>query len=351
MTRVLMGKYEIVRVIGRGGMGTVYEGREIGSGRPVAVKWMHERSIADDDPNLIRFQQEARIAGKLDSPHVTAVYECAKEPEKNVLFLVMELLEGEDVRVLVDRVGALPPDVAVRIAVQACAGLAAAHKAGVVHRDIKPENLFLAKKNDGRVIVKVLDFGIAKIRRSPEAGAGTQASVHAMTATGDLLGTPLYMAPEQFEGAKHVDARADVYSMGVVLYTLLAGAAPHAHLKSFMQILRAITTQPPMLVTQRAPWVSPQLAAIVTRAMSVDPAARYANAGELHAALIDLLQGQTDLRDELLVGLTDEQKSGVGALNQADAMAQTIAEPKRTDEQPVAVPNTRSTWWRRLLGH
>jgi serine/threonine protein kinase len=164
MVNLLLDKYEIVRVIGKGGMGMVYEAREVNSGRPVAIKWMHGQSFTDDDPNLLRFQQEARIAGALDSPHVTAVYECAREPEKNVVFQVMELLEGEDLRVLIDRVGALDPDVALRIATQACAGLSAAHTAGVVHRDIKPENIFLSRRGSSEIVVKLLDFGIAKIR-------------------------------------------------------------------------------------------------------------------------------------------------------------------------------------------
>jgi serine/threonine-protein kinase len=169
-------------------MGMVYEARDVGSGRRVAVKWMHGQSFAEDDPNLLRFQQEARIAGALDSPHVTAVYECAREPKKDVVFQVMELLEGEDLRSLLDRIGALDPATALRIAVQACSGLSAAHTAGVVHRDIKPENIFLSRRDDGAVVVKLLDFGIAKIRRSKDGLTGMTVPHNSMTSSGEMLG-------------------------------------------------------------------------------------------------------------------------------------------------------------------
>jgi serine/threonine protein kinase len=342
MANLLLDKYEIVRVIGKGGMGMVYEARELDSGRRVAVKWMHGHAFAEDDPNLLRFQQEARIAGTLDSPHVTAVYECAREPAKDVVFQVMELLEGEDLHELLARVGALHPEVALRIATQACAGLSAAHTAGVVHRDIKPENIFLARRGPDEIIVKLLDFGIAKIRQSKDAGAGMTVPAGSMTSSGEMLGTPLYMAPEQFEGAKHADARADVYSMGVTLYALLAGGPPHAELKSFMQILRAITTEPPPPLNARAPWVRPSVTAIVEKAMQSDRQARYANATEMLNALKNVLEGPIELHPDMLVGITEEQKAAIAKKPAANPAADTVVQSsnKRAD----------TPWWRRLLG-
>lgn len=344
MTNVLLDRYEIIRVIGKGGMGMVYEAREIGTGRRVAVKWMHEQSFPEGDPNLLRFQQEARIAGALDSPHVTAVYECAREPVKNVIFQVMELLEGEDLSVLLDRVGAVEPATALRIAMQACAGLSAAHAAGVVHRDIKPDNIFLSHRGQNEVIVKLLDFGIAKIRRSKEMQPGVSGSIHSMTSSGEMLGTPLYMAPEQFEGAKHVDARADVYSMGVTLYALLAGAPPHAHLKSFMQILRAITMESAPPLRERAPWVRPGVIAVVEKAMQVDPNARYAHATEMLGALTGLVEGSSALTRDKLVGMSAEQKSVVNA----EAMADTVVQGPR-DSTP-GPGGAKAPWWKKILG-
>lgn len=342
----LLGKYEIVRVIGKGGMGMVYEAREVDSGRRVAIKWMHGHTFDEDDPNLLRFQQEARIAGTLDSPHVTAVYECAREPEKNVVFQVMELLEGEDLASLLERVGALNPDVALRIGMQACAGLSAAHQAGVVHRDIKPENIFLSRTSDGEVIVKLLDFGIAKIRQSKDNNAGMTTPVNSMTSSGEMLGTPLYMAPEQFEGAKHVDARADVYSMGVTLYAMFAGEPPHADLKSFMQILRAIMTTPPQPLTERAPWVRPGIVTIVEKAMQSDRDARYANATEMLAAFQAVAQEPPTLKLDMLAGITEQQKSAI-TKKTAAALADTVVQPanKRADTGNEAKP----PWWKKIF--
>jgi serine/threonine protein kinase len=348
MVNLLLDKYEIVRVIGKGGMGMVYEAREVNSGRPVAIKWMHGQSFTDDDPNLLRFQQEARIAGALDSPHVTAVYECAREPEKNVVFQVMELLEGEDLRVLIDRVGALDPDVALRIATQACAGLSAAHTAGVVHRDIKPENIFLSRRGSSEIVVKLLDFGIAKIRQSKNALPGVTGPSTSMTSSGEMLGTPLYMAPEQFEGAKHVDARADVYAMGVTLYAMLAGAPPYAGMKSFMQILRAIMTEPPPPLLSRAPWVSPALVAIVEKAMQADRDGRFAHATEMLGALTNVLGGAAELRQEMLVGISEQQKVVVEKNVSVDGMTDTMKQP--SNRQIETVVESKAPWWRRLLG-
>ena len=344
MASLLLDRYEIIRVIGKGGMGMVYEARDVTSGRRVAVKWMHGQSFAEDDPNLLRFQQEARIAGALDSPHVTAVYECAREPAKDVVFQVMELLQGEDLQSTLDRVGALDPVVALRIAVQASAGLAAAHRAGVVHRDIKPDNIFLSQNDEGVVVVKLLDFGIAKIRQSKDGIPGMTVPLNSMTSSGEMLGTPLYMAPEQFEDAKHVDARADVYSMGVTLYALLAGAPPHASLKSFMQILRAITTEPPPSLRKHAPWVRPTIAAIVEKAMQSDPKARFANATELLEALTKELEGSADLLAAHLVGMAAERKN----VAVPEAIAETIADTG--SRKAETVPGAKVPWWRKVLG-
>lgn len=346
MANLLLGKYEIVRVIGKGGMGMVYEAREVDSGRRVAVKWMHGHTFDDDDPNLLRFQQEARIAGTLDSPHVTAVYECAREPEKNVVFQVMELLEGEDLASLLERVGALDPNAALRIGMQACAGLSAAHQAGVVHRDIKPENIFLSRKTNGEIVVKLLDFGIAKIRQSKDNNAGMTTPVNSMTSSGEMLGTPLYMAPEQFEGAKHVDARADVYSMGVTFYAMFAGEPPHADLKSFMQILRAIMTTTPKPLIERAPWVRPGVAAVIEKAMKPERDARYTNATEMLAALTAVAQEPPTLNLDMLVGITPQQKATLEK-NAATALADTIVQSgsKRADTGNEAKP----PWWKKIF--
>ncbi|TKC91871.1 serine/threonine-protein kinase [Polyangium fumosum] len=308
--RKLQERFEIVRAIGHGGMGTVYEARALSGQERVAIKWMHARPFAAGDPDLLRFVQEARIVGALESPHVPRLFELAQDPDVQVPYQVMELLAGEDLGALLDRVGALPPDVALRIAAQACKGLAVAHAAGVVHRDVKPQNLFLAaRKDEGDLVVKVLDFGVAKIRRAP-AGApkGLTAPSTSMTDSGQVVGTPLYMAPEQLEGAKHVDTRSDVYSMGVTLYALLAGKPPHADAKSLLELLNRLVSGPPPPLADVAPWVPPAIRALVERAMAASKEARYPDAGALLAALEPLLPEGTALTKEMLVPVDEATK-------------------------------------------
>ncbi|MDI1433019.1 serine/threonine-protein kinase [Polyangium sorediatum] len=309
--RQLLTDYEIVRVLGQGGMGTVYEARSTKTGQRVAIKWLHVRPFAPDDPDLLRFEQEARIAGSLDSPHVVAAIAVDHDPESGVPFQVMELLDGEDVRALLGRVGPLRPDVALRILAQACEGLAAAHAVSVIHRDIKPENLFLARGGDGEVTVKLLDFGVAKIRRTPEAmgaGGALTAPAVSMTQSGQVIGTPLYMAPEQIESPKKVDARCDVYSMGVTLYAMLAGAPPHAHVKSLVELLYAITTQPPQPLAESAPWVPAEIVRFVEKATAHAREDRFPSVEAMRDALRPLLPEGFSLRQEALVGVTDEER-------------------------------------------
>jgi serine/threonine-protein kinase len=300
-------RYEILRPLGQGGMSTVYAARDLRTGQEVAIKWLGEPGFVPTDNELRRFEQEARIAGALDSPHVGRVADVGRDAESGVPYLVMDLLPGEDLQVLLDRSGALAVDPAVRIAVQAATGLAAAHAAGVVHRDVKPSNLFLTRREGGEVIVKVVDFGIAKIRRPlpgmPGASAALPAPPVSMTKSGEVLGSPLYMSPEQVEASRHVDARSDVFSLGVTLYAMLTGAAPYAHLRSFVQLLYSIVNVPPPPLATSAPWVPAALAAVVDRCLSPDAAARYADGAALLAALAACAPEGSALREEMLVGV------------------------------------------------
>ncbi len=324
--RQLLSDYEIVRVLGQGGMGTVYEARSAKTGRHVAIKWLHVRPFAPDDPDLLRFEQEARIAGALDSPHVVAVDAVARDPETGVPFQVMELLEGEDVRTLLGRVGPLRPDVALRILGQACEGLAAAHAASVIHRDIKPENLFLARREGGEVVVKLLDFGVAKIRRTPEAagdGGALTAPAISMTQSGQVLGTPLYMAPEQIDKPKQVDARCDVYSMGVTLYAMLAGAPPHASVKSIVELLYAITTKLPPPLGEAAPWVSDEIVTFVEKAMAHAREDRFGSVKAMLEAIQPLVPEGVSLREDGLVGVSEGEKKVLAPRADSHPLART----------------------------
>ncbi|APR85169.1 Serine/threonine protein kinase [Minicystis rosea] len=196
----LHDRYEIERPLGKGGMGTVLAARDLHTGAAVALKWLGEPGSVPGDRELARFEQEARIASALSSPHIARVHDVGRDPATSVPFLVMDLLAGEDLQSLLDRLGALHPTPALHIAKQACAGLAAAHAASVVHRDVKPSNLFLSRAED-TLVVKVLDFGIAKIRRIHPSPATTEKALTvpplSMTKTGEMLGSPLYMAPSK----------------------------------------------------------------------------------------------------------------------------------------------------------
>ncbi len=352
--RKILDKYEVVRLIGHGGMGSVYEAIDVPSGHHVALKWMHAQDFAAEDPGLTRFTQEARIAGKLDSPHVVTVYELARDPDSNVPFHVMELMEGENLSALITRLGALEPNVALRIAAQACAGLAAAHAAGVVHRDIKPDNIFLAHVDD-EIIVKVLDFGIAKIRESGSMAGSMTVPAAPMTQTGQVIGTPLYMAPEQINGAKHVDARCDVYAMGVTLFALLAGSPPHINIKSVAQLLHTLVNAPTVPLRQMAPWIPENLATIVDKARAKDVGNRYPDAAALHAELVHFLPEGTKLRSDMLVGVPEQvrrvvpfdatmdvnARTAVQGLNTRETLAATLV---AASAKPKAAPVSSGKW-------
>lgn len=322
-------------------MGSVYEAIDIPSGHRVALKWMHVQQFADEDSFLLRFMQEAKITGKLDSPHVVTVYELARDPETKVPFHVMELLEGESLSALITRLGALEPDVALRIAAQASAGLAAAHAAGVVHRDIKPDNIFLATIDD-EIVVKVLDFGIAKIREGLGATGSLTVPAAPMTQTGQVIGTPLFMAPEQIKGAKHVDVRCDVYAMGTTLFAMLAGIPPHANIKSVAQLLHTLSNAPTVPMRQQAHWVPEKLAAVVDKARNREVEGRYPDASALHAALLELLPDGAKLTKEMLIGVPDQIRRVVPIDANTDVNARTAVQglhsPNMIAETLVAAP-------------
>src|SRR4051794_6908329 len=197
-------------------MGSVYEAEHTATGRRVAVKVITAADLTRDSTVVTRFQREARAAGAIDTQHITQVLDAGVDSADGRPFLVMEYMTGEDLQHVIKRIGPLSPDVALRVVAQACLGLQKAHEAHVVHRDIKPANLFLAKRDAGEIIVKLLDFGIAKVKMEQAQGNADDAG---LTKTGSMIGSPLYMSPEQARGdVKNIDHRTDIWSMGIVLY-------------------------------------------------------------------------------------------------------------------------------------
>jgi eukaryotic-like serine/threonine-protein kinase len=301
-------KYRLVRCLGAGGMGAVYEAEHTGTGRRVAVKLIHGRLVERSGDAESRFRREARAAGATESPHIVAILDAGKDEDTGDLYLVMEHLRGEDLQHLVDRVGPLPPAVALRVAAQALAGLAKAHEAGIVHRDVKPANLFLARGDDGVVTIKVLDFGIAKVK--PDALRADHTS--GLTETGGLLGSPLYMSPEQMQSSRSVDHRTDLWSLGSALYCALTGRAPFRHVEHVLELVLAVRSpEGPPPLRKLAPWVPPEVADVVRRALAVDPEQRWPSAAAMLASIRDLVPDGTTLRDEMLAGVTPEARAAV----------------------------------------
>ncbi|WP_437734241.1 protein kinase domain-containing protein [Sorangium sp. So ce1335] len=284
--KTLSGRYTLVRLLGRGGMGAVYEAEDTEQKRRVAVKVMnaeilHRRSAME------RFEREARAASAIETEHIVRVLDAGVDGETGAPFLVLELLQGEDLAQLLQRLGPLPPRLALRIVAQACVGLQKAHDAGVVHRDIKPANLFLARRDDGPgLLVKVLDFGVAKIRPPHEPHRDTSG----LTRSGSMLGTPRYMSPEQARGIKDIDHRTDVWALGIVLYHALAGRTPTEDVEAFGDLIAALVADLPTPVQEFAPWVAPEVAAVVDGALQYQPVARYPSASAMLEAIVPLLR-------------------------------------------------------------
>jgi serine/threonine-protein kinase len=272
---VVGGKYRVVRFLAAGGMGVVYEALHTVVRRRFAVKFLRP-DLAEKRESLARFQREAEAAGALESENLTAAVDFGIAVDGSP-FIVMEYLSGESVESLLAREGRVPLGRAADLVVQACRGIQAAHASGIVHRDLKPQNLFVCRREDGTDLLKVLDFGIAKLEAADQKSAATL--------TGTVLGTPAYMSPEQARGEKTVDHRADVYALGAILYELVSGKKPHPG-ESHNAILHHIATQPAVPLDSVEPNQPAELVRAVSRALSPDPGERFETAELLGQAIL-----------------------------------------------------------------
>jgi serine/threonine-protein kinase len=268
---VLAGKYRVDKILGIGGMGMVVAATHLEIDQRVAIKFMLPSS-ADSLESAARFLREARAAGRLNSEHVCRVKDVGRF-DTGAPYIVMEYLQGENLGAVLRRRGPLRVSDAVDYILQGIEGLAEAHAHGIIHRDLKPDNLFLHKRNDGGAMVKVLDFGISKI-----AVAGLS------TRTGDIMGSPAYMAPEQMESSRNVDHRADIWSLGVVLYQLVVGKAPFVAETLPLLCMHVVNDEPLPMSETRAD-LPDGFEAVVMRCLKKEPADRYADVGELARAL------------------------------------------------------------------
>lgn len=309
-------KYRIVRKIGEGGMGAVFEGEAVRIHRRVAIKVMLPGQDAEQLAS--RFRLEAQAAGRIGSNHIVEVIDLGAL-ETGEQFMVMEYLEGESMRSRLTRVGRLPPPELIPIVLQLLEALHAAHAASIIHRDLKPDNVFLVKQPGGD-FVKLLDFGVSKFN----SGNANMS----LTRTGSVLGTPYYMSPEQASG-KPVDHRADLYAVGVILYEGLSGSVPFTA-DSFNELLFKIVLEQPVSLQERVPGIDPGLYAIVERSMARDPADRFQSAEQMRAALAAWVP------------------AGLASLTQSGAMPRHVTPQSLPTPQirsnPSIRPNTLGSW-------
>ena len=327
--RLLDNKFRLDRKIGDGGMASVWQATNTFVHRSVALKLMHAR-FASDAELLGRFRNEASAAGKIGSDHICDVLDFGTSEIGP--YIVLELLEGASLAELIQTHRRLDPGLAVWIVRQALTGLAAAHKAGIVHRDLKPENIYLCRAIRGQWLVKLMDFGISKFAH------------HFLTAAGATMGTPHYMAPEQLQGASRVDARADLWSIGVILYEAMTGVQLFARTNVAEALVALRTYQPPPL-GQYLPDAPRGLAEVVTRCLQREPKNRYASAEALLADLAPFERaGPADLKRAAAAKDTKPAaaaaKPGAAAVAQAVAAKPGAAVVKTTGAQAAAVKTT-----------
>jgi serine/threonine protein kinase len=327
------GKYRLDALIGEGGMGSVWAATHLGLNQAVAIKFVSKEFVKSAEA-LRRFDSEAKAAAALKSRHVVQVFDTGTLADETP-YIAMELLHGESLQTRVHRGGPVPLGEAVEILQQCCRALSRAHAAGIVHRDIKPDNIFLAQSNDDDAyVVKILDFGVAKM-----GSGGNEQGSQGATRTGAVLGTPLYMSPEQARGLKTIDHRTDLYSLGLVAYTMFTGNLAFSS-ESFGDLLLQICTAPLPPLLAGAPWLPPPMEAWFARACAREPQERYASAQEfadgLRAAAGMPMQG----RGPSLVDMSGSQGFGRGSATNQHAFASsgTSSGISRTGE--AYVPNT-----------
>jgi eukaryotic-like serine/threonine-protein kinase len=271
------GNYRVTEVIGEGGMGVVYLAEHPGIGRRAALKVL--RTGLTDNPELTRrFFNEARAANAIRHPGIVEVFDCGTMPS-GVSYIVMELLEGENLSARLRHVGRLRHPDARRIAAQMASALAAAHAAGIVHRDLKPDNLFLVpdERDNALEMVKVLDFGIAKLGQDAHHNS-------VRTRTGSVMGTPAYMSPEQCRGTREIDHRSDIYSLGVILFEMLCGRPPFVS-EGFGEMVHLHISQPPPAPRTIEPTVPEDLERLILWCLAKEPDERVQTMADVHAAL------------------------------------------------------------------
>jgi len=314
--QVLLGKYRIERVLGMGGMGVVVAATHISLEERVAIKFLLPHALQNAEATA-RFLREARSAVRIKSEHVARVTDVG-QLENGSPYMIMEYLDGADLGVLTKQRGALPIEEAVEYLLQACEAIAEAHALGIVHRDLKPANLFVATRADGTPSVKVLDFGISKV-----TGMGNSGADLGMTKTTAVMGSPLYMSPEQMASAKDVDARTDIWALGAILYELLTGKVPF-QADTITQLCVMILQQPPPPLRNARPDAPEELQQIILRSLERDRDRRYANVAEFANALAPFAPRRARLSIERVSRVIDGAGLGTSRTDLGESMPSSI---------------------------
>lgn len=299
--QTLAGKYRIEERISEGGMGTVYRATHILMEKAVAIKVLHP-SLAADDKIVARFTREAKAASRISNPHALNVTDFG-ESENGIVFLVMEYLRGKTLKEVIRGEGPMPLERVVEVTRQICGALDAAHAEGVVHRDLKSDNIMLEEVAGGNDWAKVLDFGIAKILE-------TEGPDPELTAPNLIIGTPQYMSPEQCSQASGIDARSDIYSLGIILYEMLVGHVPFTGESATAIMLKHLQEPPPSVLEERKD-LPPSVGQVIARALSKLPEERQESAGALAEALASAAADMSGMK----VGSVTSENAQLGASN------------------------------------
>ncbi len=275
---VIAGKYRVDKILGMGGMGVVVAARHLHLDERVALKFLLPEALGNPEA-AARFIREARAAVKIKSEHVARVSDVGTL-ENGSPYMVMEYLEGSDLSGWLRDKGPLPVEQAVEFVLQACVAVADAHALGIIHRDLKPANLFCIRRSDGQLSIKVLDFGISKLTDLTGTGPGM-----AMTKTSALMGSPLYMSPEQMRSSRDVDATADIWALGIILCELVTGRTAFLA-DSVTELAIRVANEPPQSIRALRPDAPPGLEAVVFKCLEKDRQRRYRNVAELALALL-----------------------------------------------------------------
>ncbi|MGE0324730.1 MAG: protein kinase [Polyangiaceae bacterium] len=320
---IIDDKYRIVRLLGEGGMGAVYEAENNRIARRVAIKVL--LGDAAERPDVVqRFEREAQAAGRIGSDHILEILDFGNLPNGD-RFMVMEMLDGEELSSRIKR-QVLTPEQTVPLFLQLLDGLAAAHAAGIVHRDLKPDNIFILKEKAGhKDFVKIIDFGISKFNQLND-------SEHSKTKTGMLMGTPYYLSPEQARGAARSDPRSDIYSCGVILYQCVTGTVPF-DAETLNELLFAIVLSPPRPIDEVAPHLDAGFRSIIQRSMARELHERFQSAQEFRDALEAWSQGRG-----YVAPMQPMQTAP------ADMSGQVAAVGMMTPQTPNLPVDTRASW-------